>query len=145
MSGSQESAREALDFVTHTASLPRKKEHNTNTTTQGYTAQAHCTLVLLPHVRTMSLPHSLTHPLTHFTRSALTLSYVDISSYVFLFFYFFVFPSIFVTLVLLSLVFVVSSVSLFACGWTKLWDWFHVPSDGCTSGALMAVPRSMSR
>ena len=45
----------ALDFATHTASRPRKKERNTDTTTQGYTAQAHCTLVFLPHVRTVSL------------------------------------------------------------------------------------------
>ena len=39
-----------------THSVPSaKKERNTDTTTQGYTAQAHCTLVFLPHVRTVSL------------------------------------------------------------------------------------------
>ena len=60
-----ESAREAPDFVTHTASLPRKKEHITNTTTQGFSTQAHCTLVLLPHVLTVSLIHSFTHSFIH--------------------------------------------------------------------------------
>ena len=52
-----ERARAARLCDTH--SVPSaKKKHSTNTTTRGYTAQAHCTLVLLPHVRTVSLIHS---------------------------------------------------------------------------------------
>ena len=55
--GSGERARGAILCDTH--SVPSaKKKHSTNTTTRGYTAQAHCTLVLLPHVRTVSLIHS---------------------------------------------------------------------------------------
>ena len=44
-----------LDIVTHTQRPIRVKR---NTTAQGYSAQAHCTLVLLAHVRTVSLIHS---------------------------------------------------------------------------------------
>ena len=56
-------------FVTHTQRSPsaKKKTQHKHHNTGAHTAQAHCTLVLLPHVR-YSVTHSSIHSFSSFTQ-----------------------------------------------------------------------------